>query len=117
MCTGVVGTELIGHGSVGMADGYLPQMLVSTITCCPKKQFEVEHVVDDGIVAPVVADVARPTQDGADQGIEEGGQCVGTCQEDLAIALVACQTISVDETWDNEKAQIMVVSRTLCKER
>ena len=24
MCTGVVGTELIGHGSVGMADGYLP---------------------------------------------------------------------------------------------
>ena len=52
--------EVIAHGGVGVADGDVAQPLTPAILTGPEQQFQVNHVVHDGVVTTIVLDVARP---------------------------------------------------------
>lgn len=59
-----------------MFNGNVSQMAIATIVCRPEEQFQIHHVIHDGVVAAVVLHVAGPTENSPHLTIKYGGECI-----------------------------------------
>ena len=73
-----VGAEVVLHGGLGMHHSQVAQVAASPVLGCPEEQFEVDHIVHDGVVPAIVAHVAWPAQHGAHRGVAQRSQRVGS---------------------------------------
>ena len=55
-----VGAEMVVHRCLGMLHSHVVEAMVATILRCPEKDFEIDHVVHDSIVAAEHFYIARP---------------------------------------------------------
>ena len=92
------------RAGLGMLDGNLCQLLAPSVLRCPEKQFQVDHIVHDGVVPAVVFHVARPTEDGAHRRVEECCQRVGTSEGYLLVTLILRLLVTFQEGVDHQES-------------
>ena len=97
-----VGAEVVLHGSRGMCHGQVAQVAAFPVLGCPEEQFEVDHIVHDGVVPAIVAHVAWPAQHGAHHGVAQRSQRVGSAQRHLAGGGITREFVTLEEGVDDD---------------
>ena len=74
MAGSIIRTELVLHGLIGMRDGYICQIWITTILGCPEQHLQINQVIHNRIMPTEHLHIARPRKDSAYTGIEQGSQ-------------------------------------------
>ena len=111
-----IGTEVVEHGSLGMCHGHVVEQSVATIGSRPEHHVEIDHVVHDGVVRPVVwLHLTGPAEDSTYEGIEQRCQRIGGGVDDVAVGGIVGNLVALAVGAEHQEAQVVVVGGTVCQ--
>ncbi|MNT39558.1 hypothetical protein D3C86_1282840 [compost metagenome] len=106
MIGAIVRSKMILHRRVCMTYSDMIIARVPGQFCCFKKQFQIEHVINNDRKIPTMA-IMIPRTDASDLRIKACCQSFSGLDNDIPIMCIGCKTITVTNTTENLKAHIM----------